>query len=186
MLGVDQQQLEIVVEHVIDRLPVHAAGLHRHMRDPQLLEPVPQRQQISGHRRIPRPQILPTTPAIGHPHPRRHLRLVHVQRGGPLHHLLHRILPSVRSTIPSSAGALINQTLANVLAAQCGVPPRAPRPYCRRALGTKLSNGLSSGPRQSPAFSSVGVARQGHDYCRDMQVARGAARVGRAYGGGGA
>jgi hypothetical protein len=44
--GVDEQQLEVVLQQVVGRLAVHAGRLHRHVRHPQLREPVAQRQQI--------------------------------------------------------------------------------------------------------------------------------------------
>ena len=52
-LRVAQQQLEIILQHVVHGLPVHAGGLHRHVRDAHLLEPVAQGQQLGGHRRVP-------------------------------------------------------------------------------------------------------------------------------------
>ena len=47
VLGVDQQQLEVVLEQVVDGLPVDARGLHRHVRDAETLQPVAQRQQLT-------------------------------------------------------------------------------------------------------------------------------------------
>jgi hypothetical protein len=41
--GVDQHQLEAVLEHRPDRLPVDAGRLHRDLLDGERLEPVPQR-----------------------------------------------------------------------------------------------------------------------------------------------
>jgi hypothetical protein len=49
VLSVDQQQLEVVLEHVVDRLPVDARGLHRDVRDAETLEPVAKREQLGGH-----------------------------------------------------------------------------------------------------------------------------------------
>ena len=43
--SVDQHQLEVVLEHVPDRLPIHAGRLHHHLRDPVRGQPVTQRQQ---------------------------------------------------------------------------------------------------------------------------------------------
>ena len=40
--GVGQHQLEVPFQHVPHRLPVHAGGLHRHVLDPEGVEPVGQ------------------------------------------------------------------------------------------------------------------------------------------------
>ena len=47
--GVDQEQLEVVLEQVVDRLPVDARGLHRDVGNAKSLEPVTQREQVGGH-----------------------------------------------------------------------------------------------------------------------------------------
>ena len=47
---VRQDELELPVQHVPDRLPVDAGRLHRDMRAPVRREPVRQRQQIAGRR----------------------------------------------------------------------------------------------------------------------------------------
>jgi hypothetical protein len=51
VLGVDQRELEVILEQVVDGLPVDAGGLHRHVRDAEAREPVAQREQICRHRR---------------------------------------------------------------------------------------------------------------------------------------
>ena len=48
--GVDQQQLELVLQQVPDRLPVDAGALHRHVGHPVRRQPVRQRQDVGGHR----------------------------------------------------------------------------------------------------------------------------------------
>ncbi len=47
---VDQQQRELLLQQVPDRLPVDPGALHRHVRAARLLQPGRQRQQLVGHR----------------------------------------------------------------------------------------------------------------------------------------
>ncbi len=48
--GIGEQQLEAVLEQVPDRLPVAARGLHRRGRDAAPLQPVGQREEVTGQR----------------------------------------------------------------------------------------------------------------------------------------
>ena len=48
MRGVGQHEFELVLEHMPNRLPVHARGFHRHGRTAMLGQPVRQRQQFAG------------------------------------------------------------------------------------------------------------------------------------------
>jgi len=87
--GVDQQQLEVVLEHRPDRLPIDAGRLHRHLPDPMRLEPVAQRQQ-PAHRRLELHHLLLARAALaGDAHAGGHLRLVHIQRRRALDDHLH-------------------------------------------------------------------------------------------------
>ena len=100
MPRVDQQALELVLEDRPHRLPVHAGGLHRHVRDAMRRQPVAQRQQPL-HRGLELGHVLqPPAAAIGHTDRGGDLRLVHVNTGhtlkDPIEHLLHLpALPSV-------------------------------------------------------------------------------------------
>ncbi len=85
---VAQRQLEVVFEDVPDRQPVHAGGLHRHMRDAVALQPVRQRQQAC-HGRGELGQMRHALPlSVRDPHARRDLRLMHVEARDALKHLL--------------------------------------------------------------------------------------------------
>jgi hypothetical protein len=53
VLGVHEPELEVVLEQVLDRLPIAAGGLHRHVRYAEPLEPIAQRQQSGGIDRPP-------------------------------------------------------------------------------------------------------------------------------------
>ena len=48
-LGVDQENLETPFQDVVDRLPVHARALHRHVRHAALGQPISHRLQVSRH-----------------------------------------------------------------------------------------------------------------------------------------
>jgi hypothetical protein len=85
--GVDQRQLEAVLEHRPDRLPVDAGRFHRDLLDGERLEPVPQRQQTVDGRLELRHVLLELAPAPD-AHARRHARLVYVERAWALHHPL--------------------------------------------------------------------------------------------------
>src|ERR1035441_7890197 len=68
------------------------------MRYAERGQPVPQRQQAT-HRRLELPHLLPALAAITRrAHARRDLRLVHIQRPGTLHHLIHHQPPASRCT----------------------------------------------------------------------------------------
>ena len=58
--GVAQRQLEVVLEHVPDRLPIDAGGLHRHVRDRVRGQPVAQRDQaLHGGRELGQMRLAP-------------------------------------------------------------------------------------------------------------------------------
>jgi len=107
--GVDEQQLEIVLEHRPHRLPINAGRLHRDLRDPIGLEPVAQRQQ-SAHRRLELDDLLLTRATLaGNAHARGHLRLVDIQRRRALDDHLHRQPPQLDRQRPSPIRSLRNR-----------------------------------------------------------------------------
>jgi hypothetical protein len=108
--GVDQQQLEpALFQHIPDRLPVLAGGLHHHLGDALGLQPVRQGLQAGGERRVGA-DLLAATPATptdtssirdadaGH-----HLILADIQRRGPFHDQLHRLPPPTGSPVLEGA-----------------------------------------------------------------------------------
>src|SRR5215218_3812392 len=96
VLGVDEPELEVVLEQVVDGLPVDAGGLHRNVRDAEPLEPVAQRQQLAGHGLKLGAQLRAPALLIGHVHAGGHLALVDVERTAALQHTFHLGLPSDR------------------------------------------------------------------------------------------
>ncbi len=100
--GVDQQQLELVLEDRPGGLPVDPGGLHRDLRHAVRLEPVAQPEQ-SLHRRSKPGHVLLTTAALARgAHARGHPLLVHIQRRRALNHRLHG--SPFSSTAQSSPG----------------------------------------------------------------------------------
>ncbi len=93
---VDQQQLEVILEDVPDRLPVDAGGLHGDLLDPVGAKPIAQPEQ-AGHGGDELGQVLlAPAPRRRQAHAGGHLGLVHVQAGDALKDGLHQALPSLR------------------------------------------------------------------------------------------
>jgi hypothetical protein len=89
--GVDQPDLQAVrLQQIEHRLPVVAGGLQHHPGHPQPGQPVGQRQQRAGHRRVGRDLLQPPGPLAlaGHPHTAGQLGLADIQRRDPLDELL--------------------------------------------------------------------------------------------------
>jgi len=77
---VDQQAPERVLQDRPRQLPIHAAGLHRHLLDAKRVKPIPQRKK-PAHRRRELLNVLLAAPTLsGNPHARRDRRLVNIQR----------------------------------------------------------------------------------------------------------
>ena len=90
VLGVDQPDLEPGrLQQVERRTPVIGRRLHHHPGHPEPSQPVGQRLQRPGHRRVRAHLLRPTarTGGTGDPHAAHHLGLADIQRGDPLHHL---------------------------------------------------------------------------------------------------
>jgi hypothetical protein len=83
MPGVKKPQLEVIFEHVVDRLPVDACGLHAHQRNCKRGEPVPQVQKPSGGSGELPNLLVRLTPFTRSPHARGDRGLVHIQPRTP-------------------------------------------------------------------------------------------------------
>jgi hypothetical protein len=91
--GVHEQQLELVLEQVVDALPVDAGRFHRHVCDLMRAQPIAQGEQIRGRR----PECLDQLahrPVDHQSHARRQARLVHIQPAAAGDHRLHPAPPS--------------------------------------------------------------------------------------------
>src|SRR5829696_5088104 len=140
--GVDQQQLEpALFQHIPDRLPVLAGGLHHHLGDALGLQPVRQGLQAGGERRVSA-DLLAATPATptdtssirdadaGH-----HLLLADIQRRGPFHDQLHRLPPPTGSPVLVAPGRANrgNDAETRARSKQLLVPGRPPHQSQTRA-----------------------------------------------------
>jgi hypothetical protein len=95
VLGVDEPELEVVLEQVVDRLPVDAGRLHRDVGDAEPLEPVAQRQQLAGHRRELCAELRAAALPVGHMRAGGDLLLVDIERRAALENPFHRYLPRI-------------------------------------------------------------------------------------------
>ena len=96
VLGVHEQQLEVVLEQVVDRLPVDAGRLHRDVSDTEALEPIAQPEQVARHRRELGAQLRTGTCSVRHMDAGGHLLLVHIKRATALIDALHLSPPTDR------------------------------------------------------------------------------------------
>ena len=49
MVGIDQENLELIFEQIVDRFPVDSSTLHGHMGNPAGREPVTKDEKIEAH-----------------------------------------------------------------------------------------------------------------------------------------
>ena len=105
MLRVDHQQLKLPFQNVIDRLPINPGRFHRHVRASFLRQPIPQPQQILGHRPKLSNLSFPSTAQPLQP-TRCDASLVHVQPTAPLVDHLHCLTP-VKSYLPKTKGTFV-------------------------------------------------------------------------------
>ena len=145
--GVDEHQLEAILEHRPHRLPIHAGGLHRDLLDPERLQPVAQRQQTLN-RRLELRQVLLKLASLPDPHARGHARLVHVERA----RALNDPAPS-----PAPFGQIDNDHRPRELRIhkrccsacsrqQSGVPAKAPTPdFAYGLTSTKAKSASANG-----------------------------------------
>jgi hypothetical protein len=97
--GVDQQQVEpALLQHIPDRLPVLAGGLHHHLGDILGRQPVGQPLQLTaeGGKRADLLPALPTGAWAAHAC--HHLLFGHVQPGATLHQQVHLPPPTLAGT----------------------------------------------------------------------------------------
>jgi len=102
MHGVREHQLELAIEDVPDRPPVHAGGLHRHMGHVERRQPLRQQQQLAG-RRAERSNLLrrPRFGSGSDARARHHGVAMHIQAGAPRIQHVHRVLLSMRTPAQS-------------------------------------------------------------------------------------
>src|SRR5215207_3357358 len=79
--GVEKPQLEVVLQHVVDGLPVHSGGFHAHQPHPKGSQPVPQQQESSSGGGELSDLLVEALALVGDPHTRSNRGLVHVEPG---------------------------------------------------------------------------------------------------------
>jgi hypothetical protein len=165
MAGVDQQQLQpALLQHIPAGLPVLPRRLHHHLGDALGLQPVGQRLQARGERRVGADLLAasPPTPTgagrVGDTDAGHHLVLADIQRRGPFSDQLHRLPPPTGSPVLVAPGRANRGNDAETRA-------RSNSSWCREGPAS-ISDTGSHAPvraelgRASP-FSSV-VAANGH------------------------
>ena len=131
--GVEQPAPEVVLQDVIDRLPVHAGGLHPDGGHGMGGEPIAQRQQRRRGGAEGLDDLVASAARGGHPHAGHDRILVDIEAGTSLDHGLHR--PSLSAVRRS----LFSWSLRCVLAATI-VDARGSRVRLKHGLaGTKAS-----------------------------------------------
>ena len=98
MTSVEQLALELVLEQVVDRPPVHAGGLHPDDRHRPAPQPVRERDQPRG-RRAKLADLLPAAAvAVRNAHAGGDLRLVNIEHRATLDQTIHDTPPEHRTT----------------------------------------------------------------------------------------
>ena len=164
MPGVDQQQLEAVLQDRPHRLPVHAGGLHRHLRDAMRLQPIVQHKQASNRGPELADLLLPRPIRRRDAHTRRHLLLVHIERRGALHDHIHPEPPEVDQQSPSTRGLGNRRVCRACSRQQSRDPGEAPTPNYRRAHRHHREHGVrrttpTNSPRNAPAPAPIFTRR---------------------------
>ena len=94
--GIDHHHAELVLQYVVDRLPVDPGALHRHLGYLMARQPVGQGQQVLGHGGKAAHLLALRGDDAG-----RHPLLVHVQPAAPLVNGIHLPAPSVDGCRPA-------------------------------------------------------------------------------------
>jgi len=119
--GVDEQAGEGLLEHVVDRLPVDARALHRHVRHALRFQPLAQTQELGG-RRPEGLHVLLTVPAPPqHTHTRRYGVPMAVQSRAPLELPFNDAPPPTNLTV-ARRSFLVHDSARRARTQQCGVP----------------------------------------------------------------
>src|SRR6266545_7011210 len=96
MLGVQEPALEAPLEHVEDRLPVDARGLHSDQRYAEVRQPVGERLELADRGAEAARPLLAPAPALArgrHAHGRNDAVAVHVQPRAALNEDVHHVPP---------------------------------------------------------------------------------------------
>jgi hypothetical protein len=176
MAGVDQQQLQpALLQHTPAGLPVLPRRLHHHLPDALSLQPIGQRLQAGGERRVGADLLAAASPTPTHPGRVRdadaghHLVLADIQRPGAFHEQPRP--PATSSRIAGAGGARQGQPgkrRCNACSQQTvRGAGKAPAPISDTGSHAPMTAELG---RASP-FSSV-VAANGHGISDESSTSR--------------
>jgi len=182
--GVDERQLEAVLQHRPDRLPVHAGGLHRDLPHPERLHPVTQRQEPS-HGRFELRDLLDQVPVGPDSDACRDAGLVHVKRARALNDPFHLCLLcsiteiAVRRSLAFSSDAVARALMATVRGSGTGSYAL----LSRGLVGTKEQHGVGARPRHhrpqgpkrpptQPRFQNPAGGRQAMTTFTNLEASR--------------
>ena len=135
MTRVDQQQLEVVFEHMPHRLPIHARRFHRDLRDAMRRQPIAKGQKPPNRCLELREMLHPLAVLAGYSRTRGDLRLVHVQRSRTLNNHIHQNLPSDDDIDRRPPGA--SKTDESEVRAQGTVPGSGGGPHAKLNSGSQ-------------------------------------------------
>src|SRR5215204_2677824 len=122
--GVQKPTLEVVLQQVVDRLPIDTGGLHAYQLDLEGGQPVSKLEQsLGGGSELPDLLVRRATTLSGDLHARGDRRLVHVEPTAPFDYSIHLSL-SLRPETSSAAGRSLFRRESGVraLRQQFGVP----------------------------------------------------------------
>src|SRR3954453_9471714 len=143
---VAQRQLEVVLEHVPDRLPVDAGGLHRHMRDAVRGQPVTQRDQtLHGRRELGHMRLAAPGP-VRDPNAPRHLRLMDIKRADALEDRLHQPSRIEHLTAPPGGAFETDESDGRARSNSPGSRGRPPHQTSDGRTGTKGETASTGDP----------------------------------------
>ena len=152
--GVDQHALKPVLKDRPHGPPEHPGRFHHDLRHTERLEPIKQRQQARDGRRELRHMLLAPAVLRGHPHGRRDLLLVNIQRRRALNYRLHLASRNPIDKIVAQGPLRTNEVLQKWLWQQSGTPGRPTRQTKLGLTGTKGRIGVEGDPSIKP-FSSA-------------------------------
>jgi hypothetical protein len=102
--GVEKPQLEVVLQQVVDRLPVDPCCFHAHQPHLKGSQPVPKQQEPSSGGSELSDLLVKALALVGNPYARSNRGLVNVEPGASLGDPFHIFSPFGRAVLPSSPG----------------------------------------------------------------------------------
>ena len=159
--SVAEDQLELVLEHVPNRLPVHPRRLHRDMGDAKSLQPVAQREELACDGREAAPQLAALPLAVGNTDAGDDACLAHIERAATLVDLLHHKPPDRSTESPPKEPS--HTRVCSTCARPNPGSRRAPRPNCPRA--SQQHQVLPASSSGAHHFHPSARARSGHGHC---------------------